>query len=233
MIEVFEGKIGGGKTYSAVKRILKHLATGGTVYTNIDLVAEECQRYCMKKWFVEIEPEEQIQFMEPSDIKRFHEVVRMGTFDCQVLMVVDEAHIFFNARNWKDAKEELLHWLTQSRKWFIDVIFITQSAETLDKQFRLQAQFFWNYRDMNRMHVPIMGSWPLQQILAKQYDYEDKKVQFFEFMSKDKKVFAAYQSFAFLDEVSRAKAEEAQRERIARRRLRKLTIWEKIKVQFS
>ena len=128
MIEVFEGKIGGGKTYSAVKRILKHLATGGTVYTNIDLVAEECQRYCMKKWFVEIEPEEQIQFMEPSDIKRFHEVVRMGTFDCQVLMVVDEAHIFFNARNWKDAKEELLHWLTQSRKWFIDVIFITQSA---------------------------------------------------------------------------------------------------------
>lgn len=229
MIECFEGKIGGGKTYSAVERILKHLAAGGTVYTNIDLNAKGCVDYCARKWGVHIEPDEQINFLEPHQIKRFDKAVTMGTQECQVLLVVDEAHIFFNARRWKDAAETLLHWLTQSRKWFVDVIFITQSAETLDKQFRLQCQDFWAFRDMNRVHVPIVGTWPFQQILEKRYDFEDKRVMYWRFKRKDKRVFAAYQSFAFLDEQSRERASEEKDRAIARRKLKKLTFWERLK----
>lgn len=233
MIECFEGKIGGGKTYSAVERILKHVAGGGAVFTNVDLLPKEIVKYCAYRWFVRVEPEEQIFFLKPEEIKRFDLSVKMGTYEKPVLLVVDEAHIFFNARRWKDAAEELLFWLTQSRKWHVDVIFITQSAETLDKQFRLQAQDFWQFRDMDRVHVPIVGTWPFSQILEKRYDHEDKKVQQWRFKKKDPRVFKTYQSFAFLDAKSREIAERERENAIKKRQLVKLTLWECVKVRLG
>lgn len=37
IIEVFEGRLGGGKSYSAVERVFAHFCRGGVVYTNIRL----------------------------------------------------------------------------------------------------------------------------------------------------------------------------------------------------
>ncbi len=40
MIEIYQGRIGGGKSYASIGRIAEHLAKGGWVYSNIEINPE-------------------------------------------------------------------------------------------------------------------------------------------------------------------------------------------------
>jgi hypothetical protein len=61
--------------------------------------------------------------------KRFDEAV--GT-----LFVLDEVHLYFNARKWQETGEEGLRYLSQHRHFSDDVILVTQHADNVDGQFR-------------------------------------------------------------------------------------------------
>jgi hypothetical protein len=81
----------------------------------------ECQRYARDKYRVEIQPS-QYRYLEASEIPDFHRYTPSGTRDCPSLVVIDETHIFLNARDWFKASRELLIFLTQSRKVFTDIM---------------------------------------------------------------------------------------------------------------
>jgi len=57
-----------------------------------------------------------------------------------VMYILDEVHLFFNARNWMNNGREIGFYLSQHRKLGDDIIAISQAPEKLDKQFRLDAQ---------------------------------------------------------------------------------------------
>lgn len=61
--------------------------------------------------------------------KRFDDAV--GT-----LFVLDEVHLYFNARKWQETGEEAIRYLSQHRHFSDDVLLVTQHADNVDMQFR-------------------------------------------------------------------------------------------------
>lgn len=201
MVEVFEGRIGGGKTYSAVVRILAHLAAGGTVATNVELIWEGCLRFVQRVYGVTLE-REQLIMLKDEEITQFHKYTPSGSSEMSVLVVLDEVHLHFNARDFGSNDKnfrETFTFLTQSRKVCTDVIFISQSMFNIDKQFVRQVQYIWRFRDMSKWRIPGLGiASPFKGILAVQFDLDGKTILQREFVPKNKAVFQCYNTNALL-----------------------------------
>ena len=76
--------------------------------------------------------------------------------ESSALVIFDEASIPFNSRNWnKPDRMEWIEFLSQSRKFGYDFIFITQDAKMLDKQIRALCEYEVQHKKMNNM-FPFM-----------------------------------------------------------------------------
>lgn len=217
MIEILVGTLGAGKTYSAVDRwIAPKLGRGGTVSTNIVLNWEGLAKLCAQRYNVQIDPEQFVDLLG-KDISEFHALTPSGTSEENSLIVLDESQLDFNSRDWSKTSRDLLAFLTQSRKENTDVIFISQAAENIDKQFRRLAEFFWTFRDMSRWTVPGLGvSFPAlvkfftlganagQYILACKWDKDGKTLLEKHWVPKDQGVFGAYNTKALVKAFARA-----------------------------
>lgn len=192
MIECYEGKLGGGKTYSAVEKMAQYLASGGCVCTNITLKWEAICAYTRSKWGV-VPDASQYIFLEQDKLKEFHRHVPAGTKERPTLVVLDEIHLEFNARDWAKASNEVLAFLTQSRKVAVDVIFISQSIHNVDKQWVRMVQFIWRFRDMRKWKIPVLRvRWPFPQILETQFDYSGGECLDMRFKWMDRRIFGMY-----------------------------------------
>jgi zona occludens toxin (predicted ATPase) len=195
MIEIYEGRLGGGKTYSATIRIVEELAKGRQIFTNVTLKWEAVKAYVEKKWGVMLS-DEQFVTLEYGQIKRFREFITRDS-----LVVIDEAHLWFNARDWSQTDRDVLAMLTQSRKIKVDVIFISQSAANIDKQFARLVQYIWRFRDMETFFILPGLRWPFKHIVQAQYDYDGRTRLNRFWKTKDKEIFGLYETNALLSDV--------------------------------
>ncbi len=197
MVELYEGRLGGGKSYSACVRMIAHLRQGGLVATNVELVWSAIKEYCAKQFNVVLEDDQYIS-LDEHQIGLFHHHTPSGTPDLPVLVVIDEAHLTFNARDYAKTDKsyrETLVFLTQSRKVHTDIIFISQSVLNMDKQFMRLVQFIWRFRDLAKWKIPGLGiAYPLKQILAVQFDYDGKTILQRSFVRKDPRIFELYRT---------------------------------------
>lgn len=71
-----------------------------------------------------------------------------------ISIYLDEAQILWNARNWSQ-KDRLgwLEFLSQSRKYGYRVVFISQSAQMIDNQFRMLIEIEVNHRRVSQFGV--------------------------------------------------------------------------------
>lgn len=194
MIEIFQGRLGSGKTYSTTKRAAQHLAKGLHVYANYILKFEGMRQYCLEEFGVEI-LEEQIHHFESDDLLKIYEDIPLGTKEAPILIVIDEAGIFINSKSWQATLKEspFFHkWLKQTRKVYQDIIFIAQSAKDVDTGVRRLTQFFWGFRDMDKFlffgKIPGLRG----KIRWLQLDQDGKTVTKSGFSKKDVRIFACY-----------------------------------------
>jgi hypothetical protein len=204
MLEIFEGRLGGGKTYSAILRIEAHLARGGHVYTNVEIFSQKLiERLESKGW--NGVGADQIHFIESANIARFFEVVPIGARDLPVLVVVDEAHIWLDQRSFnKRELDELFYFLTQSRKQNTDVIFISQSKKNLDCRIGRLVQYVWTFRDMRKWRLPFFYvKWPFPHLVQTCWDYDGKTILLKKWLVWDKEIYGCYNTDAMLSDVAR------------------------------
>lgn len=202
-IEVYEGVLGGGKSYHAVLHALEFLAHGGRVYTNIVLVQKACEDWCRSRYGVQLDWENQYTFLRGDDMPRLHEVVKGGTSDSPTLCILDEIHLYHNARDWAHASKGLLQWLTQSRKIHVDVICITQHRNNLDKQWIRLVFRYWRFRDLRKVKLPGLGiPIPFFQCLSTSFDIDGRTQLSRKFERFDMSVFGCYDSDQLFDGVS-------------------------------
>lgn len=215
MIECYEGRLGGGKTYSATVRIVDHLRRGGLVATNVELRWERIVAYIADRFGVVVEADQVIKLSD-EQIGLFHRFTPSGTPQLPVLIVIDEAHLNFNSRDYAKTDKlyrETLTFLTQSRKVHTDVIFISQSVLNMDKQFMRLVQFIWRFRDLSKWKIPGLGlNWPINQILCVQFDYDGRTVLQRHFINKDKRIFELYETNSLLREFPRLDGIKTRRE---------------------
>lgn len=222
MVSLHTGKMGSGKSHEAASKIVLKLSRGGYVYTNIRLNFDSVAELVRLRHRRRIRPE-QIRYIDLIDDERWHQAIEWGVQGEPVLLVLDEIHLWFNARDW--AKTEKLHrgmldFLSQTRKAAIDIVFICQSATLLEKQFRVQAEWEFYFRSFQDIYVPIFGKLPFRLRLMVQKDVENDKVIRRKIGSYDRAIFGTYDTAAMLSKQMQER--EAQVKRLEPLRLERV-----------
>ena len=143
MIEAYTGTPGSGKSFHAVKDIWERVKYGHPVVTNIPMsfpvkhfrkkknVSRETN-YCFRETYE----------IAPAFLQAFSESVRsekgwIRVPEDYIYLVIDEAQLIFNCRNWGDReRKEWVKFFTLHRKLGYRVILITQMSKMLDNQIR-------------------------------------------------------------------------------------------------
>lgn len=133
-IYLYYGKIGDGKTYHVLaNEVVPAARKGRKIYTNLDgLNVRRLSQYVDREVdVVQWESVDQIRaaFQLAQDDKEGKSL----TVDRGSLLIVDEAQMIFDARQWKDTGPGTLRLCEYHRHFGLDIVFITQSPGRLDK----------------------------------------------------------------------------------------------------
>lgn len=184
-IHFISGKPGGGKSLFAMRMVVRELVdTNRNVVTNLPIVWGELNAYLQAKYpHKSVDLFARLRLLKESEVPAFYRVRgakpvqgypelvladggELGTdyapaFDHpSCLYVIDELHLYFNSRAWRETGKEVLSYLSQHRKLGDDVICVTQSIGNVDKQFRSVAQDFTYLRNHRKEKLGIFRSFP-------------------------------------------------------------------------
>lgn len=156
-IELFTGFVGSGKSYAAVKigtQIADSLMGNRYVIANFPIKDKKKflsfmrkDKYKKPRWIYKPNDELTVDFLISESIKN-----GWNKKESSCLVIFDEASIPFNSRSWNDKNRlKWIEFLTQSRKFGYDFIFITQDAKMLDKQIRALCEYEVQHKKLNNM----------------------------------------------------------------------------------
>lgn len=143
MITLIVGKLGVGKTAEATLRIWKQLTKGQDCYANWEIDFTKYYEYrttglkgFLWKWWIIIfrrtRPENFGKLYYFPNLEEMYKIRNGAVF-------YDEAHMTIYARDFKALPKEFRTKLTQSRKYGLDLYFITQHSTQIDKNVRILA----------------------------------------------------------------------------------------------
>jgi len=233
MIRFVTGTLGAGKTLHSVRLMIDDLCAGQTIVTNVELYPERVIECCARRFGVWVQPE-QIRTFDPEKTPNWEGEIPWGSKDSPVHCVIDETHLFYNARDWATTAKEhkrMLDFLTQSRKAGVDVTWITQSGGNVDKQFRELAEF--ELAIVSSQHLPLgfLGKFPFKAYVVKNISARGKYVIGKKWFSYSKWLFGLYKTESFLNGQMRELSESV--ERVPRLKLRKVSLVQRVKLHFK
>lgn len=159
---MFLGKPGGGKSFGALKDIVDELVLGTrTVVTNLAVDVGALSAWIQKNYpHADFDPVKRFRLMTDAETRTFwfirgpnkqvdgstadksveghYGVVPSDMFN--VLYVIDECHLHFDARSWAKNGAQLTFYNSQHRKFNDEVIFVTQFLDLVDKRVKGFAQ---------------------------------------------------------------------------------------------
>ena len=144
MITVYTGTPGSGKSFHAAQDILRRLRRGGGLICNFPIKEDLVKK---RKAHVEYWDNSEMTAKRLVDYALKHH--KMGV-EGQTLVVIDEAQIIFNCRDF--GRKDRNAWVTlfsQHRKLGFNVLLITQSDRMLDKQIRSLIEDEVKHRKLN------------------------------------------------------------------------------------
>lgn len=231
MIQFITGVVGAGKTLHAVRLCCDYLRAGRTIVTNVELYPERVQECIARQWGVMIHLD-QIRHFDPEKTPNWETEIPWGDDrGCPVCVVLDETHLFYNSRDWSKTQtqsKQLLDFLTQSRKAAVDVIWITQDGDNVDKQFRVLAE--WQLAIVSTEHLPLgwIGKLPFKAYVVKHVSAKSGNVVRKKWWGYDKWLFGLYKTESFLSGRMRELSDGV--ERVGRRELGKVSTWARCKL---
>lgn len=158
MAQVFfvTGKLGSGKSLTAVGRIREAFYRGVPVATNLNINLKEMLGRNKKHTKLYRLPDKP----EVDDLKVLGSANKTYDVSKDGLIVLDECGTWFNSRTWNDkGRQKLIDHLLHIRKLGWDVIFIVQDISIVDKQARLAlAEHTVFCRRLDRMQIPILST---------------------------------------------------------------------------
>jgi len=147
-ISIFEGSVGSGKSYHALLEGLRKVNAIPVRYVVANFPLEE--RYCNRK---ELERWHFWDVITPEKLVLFAIEKGFAGKEGSCLLIIDEAGILFNSRDWMVKSEERKKWISffsQSRKFGYDVILVAQSDRMIDRQIRDLAEYLVRHFNMRK-----------------------------------------------------------------------------------
>jgi len=148
MIRNFTGLPGSGKSYGALLDIIVELTRGSrVVFHQIPIDHGELAVYLKEQGH---EPDLSVRLRKiPEDrVRDFWAYADEQGVKSGRLFVIDEAHVYFDARAWAEIGPRMSVYLTQHRHLNDEVLFITQHPEMIDKRIRLLVAQTVSYRNL-------------------------------------------------------------------------------------
>ncbi len=158
MIRLVSGPLGTGKSYYGVRKAVQALHSGKLVATNFDLVDNWTERVArrgrffpdskrireraerMRGRYIRISNMQELTELKVRPEEPFAREVSPGKWALKegvLVVLLDEAHRWMNARSWsREGREELLEFFALARKKGMEIYLIAQRAENLDVQVR-------------------------------------------------------------------------------------------------
>ena len=237
MVEAFVGLVGGGKSFSSVKRMCNYIASGGVVVSNILLTGYDADsksfapdspvlKYLRDVYSWEYQ-DGQYQYISFDDMATlpgwFHRVPGGQSRDKRTFLLIDEATDLFDSLdrgrlNNDSIYREMFRFLRLSRHAHIDVLFICQDINAINPRLRALVGCFWRSTDMSNFRIGgLRIAVPINCFLVQQFDRTGKLELRREFVAKDKRIFTLYQSEAFHDSLGCTFSEPVKDGRIKRK----------------
>lgn len=152
MIYAFTGKTGSGKTFAMVGFAYQKWLKGTDIYSNTWLNFEKYggqQGKEVKNWAYKAK-----KIINPRSIPKkrgkiyyFEDITELITIN-DGLILIDEAQVLFNARNWESLPYIFQYKLQQHRKHKLDLYCTTQNMGTIDISYRRLVQKWYHYTDI-------------------------------------------------------------------------------------
>lgn len=150
------GKLGAGKTLTAVGMIRDRLSRDCRVATNLNIHLPTMVGRKNKTIRLERVPDKPsiVDLEGLGNANRTYDEAKNG------LLVLDECGTWFNSRTWGDKeRQQVINWFLHARKLGWDIIFIVQDISIVDKQARLAlAEHVVYCRRLDRANIPIIGT---------------------------------------------------------------------------
>lgn len=175
MISLYTGTVGSGKSYHALELGLQFVKKNGYVIANfpIKIPKKFLTKRQQKKWeeikkrwlfYHEITPE--ILIAKSFEYQWFGK-------ESQCLVIIDEAGIMFNSRDWlvlKEVRNKWIKFLSQSRKFGFDFVLVAQADRMIDRQIRGFIEYEVKHRKMN--NAKLFGWLSLFRVSVFMYIYK-------------------------------------------------------------
>lgn len=160
-IELYTGFVGSGKSFAATKRgVAIADAPMGKKYVIANFPIQpkrkmfhffyknEEKKYNKPRWIYKDNEELTVKYLVDLSLEN-----KWNEKEGSALLIFDEASIPFNSRNFqRPDRMEWIKFLTQSRKFGYDVVFITQDSRMIDKQIRSLCEYEVVHKKLNNMN---------------------------------------------------------------------------------
>lgn len=216
MIQAFVGLVGGGKSFCSVRRMCSYMASGGRCASNIrltgwdddlqDLSPESPVRAFLLSlgWKYQSKQYVYISYDDMTSNPLWYERIPRGlSRDKRTLCVVDEATDLFDTLDGGKLRSDsgyrqLFHFLRLSRHAHIDVLFVCQDISSINARLRALVANIWRSTDMKHFKVGIFKfGFPFDVFMLQLFDRTGKYLIKKEYVSKDSRIFALYESETF------------------------------------
>lgn len=145
MISLYSGTPGSGKSLDICRLIYYKLKFGGEVICNFPIASDRI-RSRHPGTFTLCENEN----LDPAFLVKY--AFQKPRKEGEILLVIDEAQILFNAREWgKEGRAEWMKFFTQHRKLGYEIFLIAQFDSMLDKQIRALIEYEYKHRKVTNM----------------------------------------------------------------------------------
>jgi len=148
-IEVVTGGLGGGKTLLGVERAVDHLASGGTVYTQVEVYPEKIRAVLHERGWV-FDPERLVVLPKEVTIQKLADYIKRGSSEQLVMVLWDEASFDVNSKDRQKLEREFQDLCTLARKLDLWLVLVSQLFNDLDNQIRGRVQRLWICRNLSK-----------------------------------------------------------------------------------
>lgn len=153
MISLYSGTPGAGKSLHLASRLLNWMR-----YKNAPIIGNFSTDFsCIKN------PKGSYLYIDNSDLtverlinfsKNYSEYVGRRVKEGEILLVIDECQIMFNARDWgQKNRAAWCAFFTQHRKLGYEVILVAQFDRMLDRQIRSLIEYEWIHRKVSNFGI--------------------------------------------------------------------------------
>lgn len=168
MVILLTGQPGNGKTLTAFYYLVKHLQAqpDAEIVTNVKIFNGRLEGYLREKGskpglidrIRPLEPEETTEFYRYSLKPRKWKEDNIGNvipvdIPNPVVYVIDEAHLYWGARNFQKTSTAVLSYVSQHRHLGDNILLITQHPEQIDKAFRRLVDEYWLMTNLEKRRV--------------------------------------------------------------------------------